>query len=378
MKKINFQFSVFPALLWMLLSTQVYATSYELQNSTDSIVGQLNSVVVGREHTMLDIARKHGFGYNDLKLLNPDIDTWLPEDGDVIQLPSRFILPNVPRDGIVMNIPEMRMYYFPPRKKGEPDKVYTYPLGVGREGWATPYKQTRIIGKRKHPDWRPPESIRKEHEDAGDPLPVVVKAGPDNPLGDHALRLGLPAYLIHGTNKPWGVGMRVSHGCIRLYPEDIAELFDQVRVGTAVNIINNPYKIGEADGVLYLEAHPPLTVAQKDEYGDVIERLEENTNTSDFTKVVEMIVASTTEDEYVVDWSMAKTVSEEAKGIPVAIGFYIPKQAKNSQTASAGDAFFLKMETDISDVKITKIMKDEEKQGREGITRNTQINQVLP
>ncbi len=365
MIKMNFQFSAFTALLGMFLTTPAYATSYELQNSTDSIVGELDSVVVGREHTMLDIAREYGFGYNDLKLLNPNIDTWLPEDGEVIQLPSRFILPNVPRDGIVLNIPEMRMYYFPPRKKGEPDKVFTYPLGVGREGWATPYKQTRIIGKKEHPDWRPPESIRKEHEEAGDPLPVIVKAGPDNPLGDHALRLGLPSYLIHGTNKPWGVGMRVSHGCIRLYPEDIAELFDQVKVGTAVNIINNPYKIGEADGVLYLEAHPPLSVATRDEYGDVIETTDENIQI-DFTKVVEMIVASTSKDEYVVDWSMAKTVSQEAKGIPVAIGLYIPKQVENPQTATADDAFFLKLETDLSNVKITKITKEGKKQATGG------------
>jgi len=223
----------------------------------------------------------------------------------------------------------MRLYYFPTHKKGEPNKIYTYPLGIGREGWSTPYKQTRIIAKKEHPDWRPPESIRQEHEEAGDPLPKVVKAGPDNPLGDHALRLGLPAYLIHGTNKPWGIGMRVSHGCIRLYPEDIAELFDKVKVGTPVNIINNPYKIGEADGVLYLEAHPPLKIARRDEYGDIIESTDQDMKV-DFTQVVELIVASTEEDEYVIDWGMVKTVSEEAKGIPVAVGLYAPKQAEST------------------------------------------------
>ena len=327
-KKMNFRFPVFSTFAWIFLATHAHATSYELKNSTDSIVGKLDSAVVGRDTTLLDIAREYGFGYQDIKLLNPTIDTWMPKDGELVQLPSKFILPNVVREGIVLNIPEMRLYYFPTHKKGEPNKIYTYPLGIGREGWSTPYKQTRIIAKKEHPDWRPPKSIRQEHEEAGDPLPEVVKAGPDNPLGDHALRLGLPAYLIHGTNKPWGIGMRVSHGCIRLYPEDIAELFDKVKVGTPVNIINNPYKIGEADGVLYLEAHPPLKIGIKDEYGDIIESTDENMKV-DFTQVVEMIVASTEEDEYVIDWGMVKTVSEEAKGIPVAVGLYAPKQAES-------------------------------------------------
>jgi len=334
----------------------VHATTYELKNSTDSIVGKIDSAVVGRDNTLLDVAREFGFGYQDIKLLNPTIDTWMPNDGELVQLPSRFILPNVPRKGIVLNIPEMRLYFYPPHKKGEPDKVITYPLGIGRQGWNTPYKQTHIIGKKKHPDWRPPKSIRQEHEEAGDPLPEVVRAGPDNPLGDYALRLGLPAYLIHGTNKPWGIGMRVSHGCIRLYPEDIAALFAQVKVGTAVNIINSPYKIGEADGVLYLEAHPPLKTATRDEYGDVmVTTTDENTN-DDFTQIVGMIVASTREDEYIIDWSMAKIVSDETKGIPVAIGLYVPKQVEGTgrtQTTGSG-VFILKLDTDISDMRVTK------------------------
>lgn len=326
-KLMNFSLSVFWLLVSVFLTAQVYATSYELKNNTDSIVGELDSVIVNSDTTLLDVARKFGFGYQDLKLLNPTVDTWMPEDGEIVQLPSRFILPNVARKGIVLNIPEMRLYYFPQSKKGEANKVVTYPLGIGKEGWATPYKQTRIIGKKKNPDWYPPKSIRREHENAGDPLPKIVKAGPNNPLGDHVLRLGLPSYLIHGTNKPWGIGMRVSHGCIRLYPEDIAELFEQVKVGTAVNIINRPYKIGEAGGVLYLEAHPVLKTATIDEYGDVIEDVNENPN-NEFTKVVEMIVASTKEDEYIIDWGMAKIVSEESKGIPVAIGLLAPKEAK--------------------------------------------------
>ena len=370
MKKMSCRFQIILILACSLLATYAHATSYELKDSTDSIIGKLDSTVVGREYTLLDIAREYGFGYQDLKLLNPEIDIWMPKDGEVVQLPSRFILPNVPREGVVLNIPEMRLYYFPPHKQGEPVEVYTYPLGVGREGWDTPYKKTRIVGKKKHPDWRPPKSILKEHEDAGDPLPKVVKAGPDNPLGDYALRLGLPAYLIHGTNKPWGIGMRVSHGCIRLYPEDIAELFQKVKVGTPVNIINKPYKIGGADGVLYLEAHPPLTTATRDEYGDIIESVDEygepinrdnDYGTVNFTQVVEMIVASTDEDEYLIDWGMAKIVSSEAKGIPIAIGVAIAKETQIMSQAEESDTLVLKLDTVIDDAGTSRNLNNNRK-----------------
>ncbi len=318
------QSSIILIICWLQTVT-LSANSYELGGVSETLIGQIETVTASREHTLLDIARAHGFGLQDITLINPDIDWWLPEDGAIVRLPSRFILPNVSRKGIVLNIPEMRLYFFPATKKGEPQKVFTYPLGIGREGWETPYEKTRIIAKKKYPDWTPPESIRQEHEAAGDPLPPIVKAGPDNPLGDYALRLGLPAYLIHGTNKPWGIGMRVSHGCIRLYPEDIAELFDKVKVGTPVNIINHPYKVGEADGVLYLEAHPPLKSANKDENGE-LESAEPDTR-DEFNAVVKMIVSLTKDkDRYEVDWDKAKRVSQEALGIPMAIGMHIPAQ----------------------------------------------------
>ena len=313
-------------ILGLFLAVNAGATTYELRSESDNVIGQIDTVIVDSSTTLPDIARKHGFGFYDIKLLNPDTDTWMPDDDEIVQLPSRFILPDVPRNGIVLNIPEMRLYYFPKKKKGEPYKVITYPLGIGREGWATPYKQTHITGKKEHPDWRPPKSIREEHERAGDPLPEIVKAGPDNPLGQHALRLALPSYLIHGTNKPWGIGMRVSHGCIRLYPEDIAELFDQVTVGTPVNIINKPYKTGKADGVLYLEVHPSLTTATRDKSGHVI-KSENNENIDNFPEIIKMIIASTNDGQYLIDWDTAKAVSDEPQGIPVAIGMRIPEQA---------------------------------------------------
>jgi len=275
----------------------------------ESVVGELKSVRAEFNDTLLDVGRKNGFGYEDLKLINPDVDTWMPGEGREIRLPGQFVIPNVPREGLVLNIPEMRLYYFPKDKQGE---VITYPLGVGREGWATPYLRTSIVQKKENPAWYPPESIRKEHEEKGDPLPKIVKAGPDNPLGAFALRLGMRDYLIHGTNKPWGVGMRVSHGCIRLFPEDIADLFQRVDIGTPVNIINQPYKVGELDGVIYLEVHPHL-----DEDNNHFEQ-------NSLTEVVKYIIATTEENRYKIDWNLVKTVVNESKGIPVAIGFNFP------------------------------------------------------
>ena len=305
-----FNLTVSGLLVFSQLSTDVHAVSYELTNSETSIIGQVKTVAADGNITLLDIARAYGLGYQDIKLVNPDVDTWLPRKGQVVKLPSKFVLPNAPRQGIVMNIPEMRLYYYPPPAADGSIIVETYPLGIGRQGWATPYKITRIIAKQERPAWRPPKSILAEHEAAGDPLPELVEPGPDNPLGNYALRLGLPAYLIHGTNQPWGIGMRVSHGCIRLYPEDIAELYSKVEIGTVVNIIDNPFKVGELDGVLYLEAHPPLA---------------ESVSAAYLTQVVRMIINITQENSYTVDWEKIGKVTEKPTGIPVPIGIFIPQ-----------------------------------------------------
>lgn len=288
------------------------AVIYYLKGS-DTVIGELRTEVAGFNDTLLDIGRRNGFGYQDLKLLNPDVDTWLPGTGKEILLPEKFVLPNAPKTGIVLNIPEMRLYYYPETKAGEEKQVITYPLGIGREGWSTPYTRTQIVEKKKDPTWTPPESIRIEHADKGDILPAVVPAGPDNPLGAHAMRLGLGAYLIHGTNKPYGVGMRVSHGCIRLYPEHIEDLFNRVKIGTPVNIINQPYKIGELDGVIYLEVHPYL-----DEDG-------EHFSQNSLTEVVKYIIESTEQNRYEIDWELVKEVVADSKGIPVPIGLHLPE-----------------------------------------------------
>ncbi len=176
-------------------------------------------------------------------------------------IPSRRILPDVPQEGIVVNLPEHRLYYFPkPKKKTDPRIVITYPVSIAKMDWNTPLGETKVVGKEKNPSWYPPESVRKEHRERGEILPAVVGPGPDNPLGAYKMRLGITpgAYLIHGTNNPLAVGMAVTHGCMRMYPEDIEALFPTVPVGTKVRIINEPIKTAFVDGELLLEAHLPV------------------------------------------------------------------------------------------------------------------------
>ena len=297
-------------LLNLVVAINAQANRYVLSDTGDTLLGEIITVKADESETLLDIARRHGFGYQDMKLINPGVDTWLPGGGMDVTLPSQFILPVAPQQGIVLNVPEMRLYYYPPVKNGEPREVFTFPLGVGREGWNTPYMKTKIIEKKVKPNWYPPESIRKEHEEKGDPLPRIVKAGPDNPLGDFAMRLGKPEYLIHGTNKPYGIGMRVSHGCIRLYPEDIEELFSQVSLKTPVNIINQPYKIGIRKNTIYLEVHPYLD--------EDAEQYDNN-----LTSVVALIIELAEDQKYELDWEAAYAAIKNPTGVPVAIGMFV-------------------------------------------------------
>ena len=240
------------------LSINALATSYELPSEYFDVIGTVSMVEAKQEDTLLGIARRTDIGQDQMERVNPGVDRWLPGAGTQIIIPSKHILPAGPRKGVVLNLPEMRLYYYPPKKAGQLPQVQTYPIGIGRMDWATPLGKTTITAKTKDPAWRPTENIRREHAERGDPLPRVVPAGPNNPLGRYALRLGIPSYLIHGTNKPFGVGMRVSHGCIRMLPEDIEKLFPQLPVGTPVSIINQPVKAGWYGGKLYLEVHPPL------------------------------------------------------------------------------------------------------------------------
>mgnify|MGYP003575739782 FL=1 len=225
----------------------------------EDVVGQIRVNKAKYEDTFAAIAETNDLGYSELVAANPGVDPWLPGEGTDIILPTRFILPPGPREGIVINIAEYRMYYYP----AGGSVVHTYPLGIGREGWGSPVGSTRISAMTANPAWYPPKSIREEHAADGDPLPTVVPPGPDNPLGPYKMSLAIPGYLIHGSNKKFGIGMRVSHGCFRMLNNNVLELSRMVKVGTPVRIIDEPYKFGVSDGKVYLEAHAPLEDEEK-------------------------------------------------------------------------------------------------------------------
>lgn len=306
MKNVNTQFSTGRALLVIaatLVSPAAMTATYVLPPADIDLIGAITTVEATHEETLLDIARAHNVGFDDIVSANPDLDPWIPGEGATVVLPTRFILPRAPREGMVLNLPELRMYYYPKPVNGEAPVVVTYPISIGRMDWQTPMGQTKVVKKVRNPSWYPPESIRKEHAEDGDPLPKIVPAGPNNPLGAFAMRLGIPGYLIHSTNKPAGVGMRVTHGCIRMYPEDIEVLFEQIPVGEKVLIINQPYKVGWSLDGLYLEAHQPL---------------EEDAETlgKDMTSVTEMLVAATARRNGPVDWDLVRTIFDSANGVP--------------------------------------------------------------
>ena len=239
----------------------VSAEVFLLAGDNDTVVGEIKYVTATKEDTLLDLARKNGLGHDEIVKANPSVNRWLPGEGTRVLLPTEFILPDAPREGVVVNLAELRLYYFPNLKKGEQSKVYTFPISVGRMDWKTPLGKTKIIKKETDPQWRPTESIKAEHSMEGDLLPDVIPGGsPANPLGKFALRLEKTGYLIHGTDesKEFGIGMRVTHGCIRMYPEDIAELYELVAVGTPVTLIDQPIKAGWRNGELLIEADAPL------------------------------------------------------------------------------------------------------------------------
>ena len=231
---------------------------FVLRSPEQSVIGTPQIVFTRQEDTFSDLAREYGLGYDEIVAANPDVDPWLPGENTPVLLPTQYVLPDVPRKGIVLNIASMRLFYFPATAVGEPQPVMTYPIGIGRVGWETPLGVTTVVAKATNPHWYVPLSVRRESAEMGHPLPAVVPPGPDNPLGTHVIKLEMPGYLIHGTNQPYGVGMRVSHGCVRLYPENIELLYSLISLGEQVAIINEPYLLGRRDGEFYFESHKPL------------------------------------------------------------------------------------------------------------------------
>jgi L,D-transpeptidase ErfK/SrfK len=281
----------------LLIGSTAPAAEFMLVPGQD-VIGAPMIVYARHEDTFVSLARAHNVGFEALRRANPDVDAWLPGEGTSVVIPQQFVLPRAERVGIIVNLPELRLYYFP----GD-GRVITHPISIGRMDWGTPIGRTTVVGKTRNPAWYPPQSIRDEHAALNDPLPTIVPPGPDNPLGKHALRLGIPGYLIHGTNKPSGVGMRVTHGCIRMFPEDIEALFEAVEPGTPVRIVNQPYKLGWRDEGLYLEAHLPL--------GE-----EHAANEWDLTEFTRLFVEATEERQGDVQWDSAEAVIRAARGIP--------------------------------------------------------------
>lgn len=234
------------------------ANHFVMASPQQSVIGVPQVVFAAGNDTLSDLARAYGLGYDEIVAANPGVDPWLPGENTAVLLPTQFVLPDVPRQGIVLNIASKRLFYFPQVPDGRPQIVKTYPIGIGRVGWETPLGITTVLSKARDPHWYVPASVRREHAELGDPLPAVVPPGPDNPLGNRVLKLDMPGYLIHGTNQPYGVGMRVSHGCVRLYPENIELLYELVEVGESVSIINEPYLLGKLHGEFYFEGHAPL------------------------------------------------------------------------------------------------------------------------
>jgi L,D-transpeptidase ErfK/SrfK len=270
------------------------------------LIGEIRYAEAQHEDTLLDIARRYNLGRDEIVNANPGVDTWLPGEGTRLMLPTRYIIPDVPREGLILNLPEMRLYYFPRPKRSEARRMITHPISIGRMDWKTPLGQSRIVAKQKDPSWRPPKSLQQEAAAEGRALPDLVPAGPENPLGRYAMRLGIPGYLIHSTNKPYGLGMRVSHGCIRMYPEDIEGLFDKVRVNTPVHIIDEPVKLGWLADTLFVEVHPPLE-----------EDLERRADL--LRHALNLIHAEREKRPFVLDGAALKRAVEEQLGIPVPI-----------------------------------------------------------
>ena len=295
--------------LWLCMNFAVNATTFDLPPAGESLIGDPMQITTKHEDTLIEIARRYNLGYREIQLANPKVDPWLPGENTTVVLPTRFILPDAPREGIVVNLAEMRLYYYPQAKEGGRAKVVTYPISIGRGDWRTPLGVSRIIQRVKDPIWYPPGSIRQEHEERGYPLEKVVLPGPENPLGQFALKLDLPSYLIHGTNKPSGIGMQVTHGCIRLYPEDIKFLYHNVPVGTRVHIVNQPYKVGWLGNELFLEVHPPL-----DEGDTEVQR------SRDFTPLIRKLVKATDSyPDFSVDWRLTMRAAAHTRGIPVPV-----------------------------------------------------------
>jgi L,D-transpeptidase ErfK/SrfK len=301
--------------------TAATAAAYTLPENGDSLVGAVTTLRLVYEDSFASVAQKYAIGYQELIDANPGVDPWIPGADTVIKIPTEYVLPDAPRDGLVINVAEYRLYYYPPGGK----RVITYPVGIGRTEFPTPLIQTKVVGRIENPSWTPTASARKEHAEMGDILPAVVPPGPDNPLGSLAIQLAAPGYFIHGTNKPFGVGQMVSHGCIRLYDPHIATLAEMMPRGTPVYIVNQPFKVGWRREGLYVESHEDL-------YAE-----------SDRSLLQGLIEKATQQKAASVDWRQLDSVLQDRTGIPVKIQS-ISQNAPTADAVRANQDYFLEQQ----------------------------------
>lgn len=295
------------ATLGLLVSTahaQKYI-EYNMPSEGEDVVGKLTYVTPVNHESLVDLTMRYEMGYDELRWANPGINAWMLSDAKPIVLPTQFILPEGKRSGLVSNIPEMRTYYY----LKDSDKVFIYPVGVGRMDWKTPLGSWSITRKQENPNWYPPESIRREHKEMGrGTLPSVVPAGPENPLGTRVLRLALPSYLLHGTNEQTGIGMRVTHGCMRFYPQHIEQLYDIVPTNTMVTFLNQPVKYGIAENDILIEVHPPL---EEDNLSTAALKEKAHAQLAEYLKAY---------PKASVNYDMVNLAVQQQTGIPVIIG----------------------------------------------------------
>ncbi len=267
----------------------------------DDVIGRLAVIRLKKGDTLPDIARHFSLGINTVSAANPGIDIWVPEAGERIRLPLSFILPDTRRKGIVINLAAMRLFYF--KEDGNLMAVSTYPVGVGTTERPTPIGQMYVVRKKFRPTWYVPASIAEDHRKKGDPLPAAVPPGPLNPFGEYALYLNKSGYLVHGTNKPASIGLRATNGCIRLYPEDIKRLFENTPVKTPVNIVNQPYLVGQRGGIVYIEVHSSA----------------EESGSTGLKAAYAKLRNIEKKSEHALDWKKVKEAVTEARGVPVPV-----------------------------------------------------------
>jgi L,D-transpeptidase ErfK/SrfK len=316
-----------------LAASPLPAAVFALPTDGSPVVGADLSVRTVYEDSLPEMAHRYSLGYYEIIRANPGVDVWIPGADRDIVLPGRRILPPGPREGITVNLPEHRLYYYPKPQGHDKAVVITYPVSIGKMDWRTPLGETQIIAKIRNPAWYPPESVRKEHLANNDPLPRVVPAGPDNPLGDFAMRLaaGGGSYMIHGTNNPTAVGMSVTHGCIRMYPEDVAAVFAAVPVGTKVRLINEPVKIAWVHGQLLLEVHPPVDAeGQSGDEGPSPAQVE-----PDLKALSKMLERSGVDKHANIQWQLARSTLKNATGMPTLVGVAATSTVSNLSPAAS-------------------------------------------